>query len=426
MRHPYSKPKDKLYNSYLLILALGVLIAGCTMAKTPFAGGQSAVGLQEVPGQAPLGYVEIQGVGAGEFSPTKWQNNQLNWVPDVRLPFIPPRQGGVYRNIYAPSAVEDGDGWRLFYGGWDGVPTGNDRVYSVATRDFIDFDQHQLVIDHGVFIHVNNVNVQKLADGKFQMLCTVYPDRYDTNKPAYFESDDGKKWNGGAEPYAAQTIDIVKIQGYPAFAKGDFNGANVLLWNGSKWLLYFNNWKDDGKLYWAEGNSPRALKLGGISLATNHGVNDVKEFKSGGKDWYLMGLHKNTDTLWYSLSNDGVNFQEQKTLFAHLGDQDKYIVALGFVVKGSLVLGVVYGAGAVSSLDRNRLFARWLQKRIVITDKDGVRHTAEGALGPERLWLKTPGSLEGTMEVMDEDGVTLLGKKEVKLTPGNVYRLQFK
>ena len=220
--------------------------------------------------------------------------------------------------------------------------------------------------------------------------------------------------------------DIIPIQGYPAFTKGDFNGANVLLWNGSKWLLYFNNWNDDGKLYWAEGNSPRALKLGGTSLATNHAVNDVKEFKSGGKDWYLMGLHKNTDTLWYSLSNDGVNFQPQKTLFAHLGDQDKYIVALGFVVKGSRVLGVVYGAGAVSSLDRNRLFARWLQKKIVITGKDGVRHTAEGALGPERLWVKTSGSLEGTMEVMDEDGVTLLGKKEVKLTPGNVYRLQLK
>ena len=145
-----------------------------------------------------------------------------------------------------------------------------------------------------------------------------------------------------------------------------------------------------------------------------------------GKIGILMGLHKNTDTLWYSLSNDGVNFQPQKTLFAHLGDQDKYIVALGFVVKGSRVLGVVYGAGAVSSLDRNRLFARWLQKKIVITGKDGVRHTAEGALGPERLWLKTSGSLEGTMEVMDEDGVTLLGKKEVKLTPGNVYRLQLK
>ena len=311
--------------------------------------------------------------------------------------------------------------WRL---GW--VPTGNDRVYSVATRDFIDFDQHQLVIDHGVFIHVNNVNVEKLSDGKFHMLCTVYPDRYDTNKPAYFESDDGIKWNGVAEPYAAQMKDIIPIQGYPAYTKGDFNGANVLLWNGSKWLLYFNNWNDDGKLYWAEGNSPRALKLGGVSLSTNHAVNDVKEFKSSGKDWYLMGLHKNTDTLWYSLSNDGVNFQPQKTLFAHLGDQDKYIVALGFVVKGSRVLGVVYGAGAVSSLDRNRLFARWLQKKIVITGKDGVRHTAEGALGPERLWLKTSGSLEGTMEVMDEDGVTLLGKKEVKLTPGNVYRMQLK
>jgi hypothetical protein len=426
MRQHYSLTNIKWFNSYVMILAFGVFIAACSMARTPFSGGQSTVQLQEVPGQAPLGYVEIQGVAAGEFNPTNWQNDQLNWVPDVRLPFIPPRQGGVFRNTYAPSAVEDGNGWRLFYGGWDGVPTGNDSVYSLATRDFIDFDQHRLVIDHGDFIHVNNVNVEKLADGKFHMICTVYPDHRDTNKPAYFESDDGSKWNGVAEPYAAPMKDILKINGYPPFAKGDFNGANVLLWNGSKWLLYFNNWNDDGKLYWAQGDSPHALNLGGTSLNTNHAVNDVKKFKSGGKDWYVMGLHKNTDTLWYSLSNDGLKFQEQKTLFTHLNDQDRYIVALGFVVKGSRVLGVVYGAGAVSSLDRNRLFARWLQKRVMITGNDGVPHAADGSLGPDRQWLKAAGPIKGVMRVLDEDGVTLLGSREVTLTPGSVYRLQLK
>ena len=139
-----------------------------------------------------------------------------------------------------------------------------------------------------------------------------------------------------------------------------------------------------------------------------------------------MGLHKNTDTLWYSLSNDGLKFQEQKTLFTHLNDQDRYIVALGFVVKGSHVLGVVYGAGAVSSLDRNRLFARWLQKRVMITGNDGVRHAAGGSLGPDRQWLKAVGPIKGVMRVLDEDGVTLLGTKEVTLTPGSVYRLQLK
>jgi hypothetical protein len=423
MRDPYRLPKSNFWNSYLLVLAFSAIIAGCLLANPSIAAGQSKVTLHQVPGQAPLGTIEIQGVAAGEFNPMKWQNDQLNWVQDVRTPFIPPRLGGTFRNIYAPSAVEDKNGWRLFYGGWDGVPTGNDRVYSVTTNDFIDFDHHELVIDHGDYIHVNNVNVEKLGDGKFHMICTVYPDHNNTNKPAYFESDDGIKWNRVAAPYAAPIKDILPIEGYPPFEKGDFNGANVLLWNGSKWLLYFNNWNDDGKLYWAEGDSPRTVRLGGTSLNTNHAVNDVKQFRVAGKDWYLMGLHKNTDTLWYSLSNDGVNFQEQKTLFTHLNDQDRYIVALGFVVKGGRILGVVYGAGAVSSLDRNRLFARWLQKKIVITGMDGVRHTADGALGPARQWLKISGPLEGTLEVLDEDGVTFLGKKDVKLVPGSVYRL---
>ena len=63
----------------------------------------------------------------------------------------------------------------------------------------------------------------------------------------------------------------------------------------------------------------------------------------------------------------------------------------------------------------------------MITGKDGVPHVAEGALGPERQWLRVPGAgpLEGTMEVMDEDGLTPLGRKEVKLVPGKVYHLQF-
>lgn len=390
------------------------------------SAGKTKVSFQKVPGQAPLGYVEIHGVEAGEFNPRDWQSNQLNWVPDVRTPYIAPRLGGTFRNIYAPSAVEMPDGWRLFYGGWDGVATPNDRVYSVTTRDFIDFDHHRLVINHGAFIHVNNVNVQRLADGTFHMVCTAYPDSHHTNKPAYFQSPHGTVWNGVPEPYSAQIKDILPIRGYSHYENGDFNGANVLLWNNGKWFLYFNNWKDPGKLYWAEGDSPRNLRLRGISLHTNHAVNDVKEFKSGGKDWYVMGLHKNTNTLWYSLSNDGRTFEEQRILFRHLGKQDRYIVAVGFVVKGNSLLGVIYGAGAIPALDRNRLFARWLQKKIVVVGKDGSRHLAEGSLGPNRQWLKVPGpgQLNGTMEVMAGDGVTPLGKVEVSLTSGNVYRLQ--
>jgi prepilin-type processing-associated H-X9-DG protein len=41
-----------------------------------------------------------------------------------------------------------------------------------------------------------------------------------------------------AMPYQAQLSDIVDIQGYSNCQYGGFNGGNVLFWDGS-WILYF-------------------------------------------------------------------------------------------------------------------------------------------------------------------------------------------
>ena len=137
--------------------------------------------------------------------------------------------GGGFRNIYAPWAVQEAKGWRFFYSAWDGVPTGNDRVYSTTTNDFIDFGARETVIEHGVLVHVSNVNVQKLEDGSYQMICTGWPDPQRTNKPIYFSSPDGRIWNGSPQPYPAQMKDFVRMEGYDPYEKGDLNGANVLL-----------------------------------------------------------------------------------------------------------------------------------------------------------------------------------------------------
>ena len=81
---------------------------------------------------APAGFVEVTGVEAGEFNPLIWQAATLNFVPDLRFPLLAP-QSGKFRNIYAPSAVETPAGYRLFYGAWDGIPSGNDHIYSATT-----------------------------------------------------------------------------------------------------------------------------------------------------------------------------------------------------------------------------------------------------------------------------------------------------
>jgi len=385
--------------------------------------------LQEVQGQAPGGTVEIQGLGAASFNSTYWEQATLNWVPDVRTPMLAPQPTSPYQNIYAPSALEQSTGWRLFYGGWDGSDTPNDRVYSVTTNDFLSFADRALVIDHGAFVHVNNVNVQRLNDGSLHMICTVYPDQNNLNKPAYFFSPDGETWNESAQPYRAQLGDIVSIQGYTNFQSGDFNGANVLLWDGRVWTLYFSNWNDQGPtgtLYRATTDSLPAFQLQGVTMNTIYAVQDVKIFQSGGKNWYVVGFHDNTSLLWYSLSNDGINFSKEKTLFvAHPSGEDQYMVSLGFVTSGGRLLGVLYGAGASSSLDQNRIFARWLQKKVVISDSTGVQLTLQGGYGPDRQWFQMPasGSLQGTILIYAEDGVTPLASGAVNLSGGKAHQL---
>ena len=145
---------------------------------------------------APPGYLEIAGVEAGAFNPRIWQAGTLNIIPDLRSPLLEPREGR-FRNIYAPSAVETPDGYRVFYGAWDGVPTGNDRIYSALTdAQFTRFIERHAVIVPGAYTHVCNVNALRSEDGSFMLFGTVYPVT-GLNKPALFRSDaSGTNWNG--------------------------------------------------------------------------------------------------------------------------------------------------------------------------------------------------------------------------------------
>ncbi len=76
----------------------------------------------------------------------------------------------------------------------------------------------------------------------------------------------------------------------------------------------------------------------------------------------------------------------------------------------------------------HQIFARWLQKKLVITDSSGAQHVAQGGYGPDRQWFQAPtsGTLEGTMVVYAEDGVTPLATGSVNVSGGNAYRLALK
>ncbi len=413
----------------LRIVGIAALASWTAIMPTagPAAAADATFRLVQLPGQAELGTVELQGTAAGPFEAALWQAGTLHLLPDERHPLLSPRLAGAFRNIYAPSAVELPDGWRLYYGAWDGVHTGNDRIYSRPTTDFLDFGEARTDIEHGPFIHACNVNALRLPDGSYRMVCTVYPDAAGLNKPALFTSPDGATWNGTPAPYPAGTEDIIQLEGYAPYEAADINGINVLLHDEGRLYLYFGNFRDGVKVHRAVQVAGRRFRYEKLCIDAPRMVNDVKKLTSDGKPWYLMALHANGDRLWYALSNDGLAFAEPREMLRNLTNADRYIVAAGWVIRDGRVLGVLYGAGAAPGLNRNRLFARWLQKKIVLTDGQGRTHEAARALGPDRqiISLGDRNEIEGRLEVFAEDGRTPLGPPlTAKLTAGGVYRLE--
>ena len=140
-----------------------------------------------------------------------------------------------------------------------------------------------------------------------------------------------------------------------------------------------------------------------------------------------MGLHFNDQSLFYALSNDGITFSPEQTLFSHLSSQDFNMVAVGFVVKTGELLGVLYGADAGApdgSLTDNQIFARWLQKKVVVVDSSGNQILVQGSYGPDRQQFAiSSSSLQGTIWVYAEDGLTPLAAGPVQLAAGQSYRL---
>lgn len=389
----------------------------------------------QLAGTAPAGLIEIQGLRAGLFDAPSWQRNTLNWVPDVRVPMLAPLTAGPWQNIYSPWALEQPTGWRIFYGGWDGTATSNDRVYSLTSPDFLSFQNRILVIDHGDFLHVNNVNVTQLADGSVHMICTTAVDQNSNDKPAYFSSPDGIIWNGTPEPYSAKLGDVVSIANDPNYAGWDFNGGNVLLWNSNTWTFYYSVgiYGGIGQVYRATATSAPAFQKTGVALNTQHYTNDVKKFSVGGKTWYLMALYvesaipdPNPPTFTFSLSNDGVTFGPEQALFAGASAADQFLVTPSFVTSDGSILGVLYGANPTDLLSAtDAIFARWLQRKTIITETTGTELVLQGAFGPDRQWIQAPtsGLLTGNIAVYGEDGITPLGKGSVSLTAGQSYTL---
>jgi hypothetical protein len=394
--------------------------------------------LEAVAGQVPANTVEIQGVSAGPFNPAEWLYNTLNWVPDVRVPMLAPQTSGPWQNIYAPWPLEQSSGWRLFYGGWDGTDTPNDRIYSGTTSDFLSLQSRHLVIDHGALQHVNNANVHQLPDGSMHMIYVFLPSSAGLDRVAYALSRDGVTWNGSPEPYTAQESDMVPVLNDPHYQSSDYNGGNVLLRDNGSWTLYYSKGafgQGAGFVYRATSASPPIFNAAGTALFSSNYANDVKMYQVGGQNWYVMLLYHEAinvgeppATFTYSISTDGVSFDHEQFLFGGVSAADKYPTTPAFVTQNGRILGVLYGADPRDFLNaENQIFARWLQKKVEITNSSGVTYPPRGGYGPDRQWFELPGSgtFTGTVTVYAEDGLTPMGSGPVTLAAGQAYRLVF-
>lgn len=354
------------------------------------------------------GYSEVRNIGSGSFDPDKL----ANWNYDVRNPILAAVPGG-HSNVYAPYIVENGDRWNVYYGGWDGTNDGHDRIsLTTIDDDFLEFSNRVVNIERGEMNHVNNESVIRRSDGKWHMLYTTLPQNSAINKPCYSVSDDGIHWTPGEGNANYQ----VKMEGYPNWPLADVNGSNVPYFENGKYHFYFNdfNYLNSGNafaVHYATSDDLINFKYSKDVLEEEMVAQDVRRFESGGKPSYLMVLHRNGNELRYAVGTSPANFTPSKNLLTNQNAADRYIVAAGWVTKNNRLYGVLYGAGAVPTLDRNAINAKWLQKKVIFeTDlsKEQLGGTAK-AYGPNRLQISMNKAIHtGKFLVYDTDGTTLL------------------
>jgi hypothetical protein len=264
-------------------------------------------------------------------------------------------------------------------------------------------------------------------------------DNANINKPGVSLGTEGTDWKpnrGGAT--------FLMMTGYPGWGTptsgADVNGGNVVHYDASNgtWHFLFTDFNQlsQHSVFHATGTNG----LGGVftynGVAVSQSgliVNDLKRVNGH----YIIGLHHNGPDTYIATSASPAAFSAPKLFFSHKGPLDKYITSVGFVIdsSGTKLLGALYGAGAVPTLDHNRIFAQWIQKRVVFLSNDGVvLWSSTSAVGPNVQVLRpVPGqeqSYTGRFHVYDVDHVnhdapgTLLYKSPVlTVSPGEVWEL---
>jgi hypothetical protein len=210
---------------------------------------------------------------------------------------------------------------------------------------------------------------------------------------------------------------LIAMNGYAGWANADVNGGNVVYEDPSGlWHLYFIDFKAFPGVYHATSSDFVHFDYVGKALGDGMVVNDWKAFSYGGTTFYVGAYHMNGQKVWLTVGSSLDAPPPPFVAFTNAGSADQYIVAAGLVQDGARVLGILYGAGAVSALDQNRIFAQWLQKKVIFSNASLRWGDVERAKGPNAVHVFTadPNSIEtGRFELYDTDGTSLLYKSPV-------------
>jgi hypothetical protein len=360
----------------------------------------------------------VQNVGSRAFDPALIRN----WNYDARNPIVVPNAGSGLRNIYAPSVVYNG-AWNVYFGGWDNSPTGNDEVsVTVSYDNFLTFGPHVKVVSHGAFTHVNNENVIKTGANQWQMAYTTYT-QGGLNKPGYATSSDGVSWT----PNTGSTGSLMSMAGYPGWTSADVNGGNTIYFDGSQYHMYWVDFSNGFAMNYATSPNNRNYTFQGTKF-NNYVPQDLKSFDFRGTRYYLSAYHNNGPAAYVSLTTSIASPAVPSVLFPRSGSADNFITSVGWVSDGTRLFGALYGASAVSSLDQNRIFAAWLQRKVTFQNPSTF-FGANQANGPDVLYVyMTPGQgvETGTFNIYDTDGTTLLKQTpRVTLLQGDIWNASF-
>ncbi len=366
--------------------------------------------------------LEVRNVGSGSFT----NPSELgNWVYDARNPLITPGSGD---NIYAPSVVRSDTGWNIYFGGWDTTPINDEISMTTSSDDFMTFGDHSLQIASGSQDHVNNVCVVKTETDEWKMMFTSLPfGSPPRNKPMVATSTNGVNWT----PSEGDTSALLTMSGYTdasnaAWTAADVNGGNHFLYENGTYHMWFDDFKNL-KVHYATSTNFKDFTYQGVALDELRICNDAKAFSYGGLRHYLWAYHLNNNKVWYSTGTAVTSPSASKVLFSSHGAGDAHIVAPCFVTDGTRLYGALYGAGADQSLTKNRIFAKWLQKKVIFqtTNLATLGGSASQSYGPDRQQLEMDPAqtvVTGNFRIYDTDGVSLLYvSSQVTIRKGDLW-----